>query len=415
VPVYAYKGVTPTGKAIRGQVNAESARAARTKMRQDGIFLTEINESGQAAAAIADQPAESALQRLRTSLNLHRRIPAMERAVATRQLSTLVGAGIPLVESLGAVVEQLDHAHLKSVMSTVREKVNEGSSLADALEATGQFDTLYVSMIRAGEAGGALDQVLARIADYLEEQVRLANKVGGILVYPIFMLLFTTLVVVALVTVVLPRITGLLAELDQELPFYTRWIIGISTFTRSWWWAMILGAVAAGLSFRAVIRTERGGWVYDRAKLRLPVLGRINRVIAIARISRTLSTLLSGGVGIIHSLDIARHVAGSRVMANVIDTARTGILEGATLSTPLRASGEFPAMVTTMIEVGERSGELEVMLGRVAQTYDEQVETAITRLTALLEPLLILVMVGIVLVIILATLLPLLQVTQSIM
>jgi general secretion pathway protein F len=413
VPVYAYRGVTAAGKATRGQLNAETVRAARAKMRQDGIFLTEINETRQAAAATSERSDEAISWHRRLNVSLGRRVPAMERAIATRQLSTLVGAGIPLVESLGALVEQIDHAYLKSVMSTVREKVNEGASLADALDGTGHFDTLYVSMIRAGEASGALGQVLARIADYLEDQVRLANKVLSILVYPIFMLIFTTLVVAVLVTVVLPQITGLLLSMSQELPFYTRWIIGLSEFTRSWWWAMALGVIAAYLGFRAIVRTERGGWIYDRALLRLPVLGRVNRVISIARFSRTLSTLLSAGVGIIQSLDIARHVAGNRSIAAVIDTARSGILEGATLGAPLRASGEFPAMVTTMIEVGERSGELEAMLAKVAETYEEQVETAVTRLTALLEPLLILVMVGIVFVIILATLMPLIQITTT--
>lgn len=413
MPVYAYRGVTTAGRATRGQLTAESARAARAKMRLDGIFLTEISETGQAVAAATELPDDETGWRRHWNLSLGRRIPAMERAIATRQLSTLVGSGIPLVESLGALVDQIDHAYLQSIMSTVRDKVNEGASLADALEGTGQFDTLYVSMIRAGEASGALDQVLARIADYLEDQVRLANKVGSILVYPIFMLIFTTIVVAALVTVVLPQITGLLEAMNQELPFYTRWIIGLSEFTRSWWWAVALGAAAAFLGFRAIIRTERGGWIYDRALLRLPVLGRVTRVISIARFSRTLSTLLTAGVGIIQSLEIARHVAGNRSIAAVIETARAGILEGATLAAPLRASGEFPAMVTTMIEVGERSGELEAMLAKVARTYDEQVETAITRLTALLEPMLILVMVGIVFVIILATLMPLIQLTTT--
>lgn len=413
MPVYAYKGVTAAGKAARGQLTAENLRAARAKMRQDGIFLTEISEAGRAAAAAPELRDGASGWRQRINIGVHRRIPAMERAVATRQLSTLVGSGVPLVDSLGALVSQIDHAHLKSVMSGVRDRVNEGGSLADALQTTGHFDTLYVSMVRAGEASGALDQVLARIADYAEDQVRLANKVGSILVYPIFMLIFTTVVVAALVTVVLPQITGLLHAMNQELPFYTRWIIALSEFTRSWWWAVALALFAASLSLRAVVRTERGGWVYDRTLLRLPVLGRLTRVISIARFSRTLSTLLSAGVGIIHSLDIARHVTGNRTIADVVETARAGILEGATLAAPLRQSGEFPAMVTTMIEVGERSGELEAMLAKVAQTYEEQVETTVTRLTALLEPLLILVMVGIVFVIILSTLMPLIQITTT--
>lgn len=408
MPVYAYKGVTTAGKATRGSITAESAKAARTRMRRDGIFLTDLSEGNEATVARAT--GESAL---RIDLSFVRRIPAMERSIATRQLATLVAAGVPLVEALGALVQQSEHPRLRAVMSEVRDRVNEGSSMADALHNTGQFDTLYVSMIRAGEAGGALELVLQRIADYLEDQIRLTSKVTSIMVYPAVMLLFALLVVAALVTVVLPQITSLLQSLDQPLPFYTVWIIDGSEFLRSYWWAIGIGAILGGFAWRAMLKTERGRASHDRAMLRIPVLGNVTRQVAISRITRTLATLLSGGVGIVQALGIARHVANNSVMADVIDAARTSILEGASLAAPLRSSGEFPAMVTTMIEVGEQSGELPAMLAKVAQTYDEQVEAAVTRLTALLEPLLILLMVGIVLVIILATLMPLLQITSA--
>lgn len=411
MPIYAYKGVTAAGKAARGQLTAESPRAARQKMRKDGIFLTEIAEAGSGGGAPIDE--DDASSRFRIDFSFTRRIPALERAIATRQLATLVGAGIPLVEALTALVQQLEHAYLKTVMGEVRERVNEGASLADALEDTGEFDNLYVSMIRAGEATGGLAGVLIRIADYLEETVRMRNKVSSILVYPVFMLVFTLIVVATLVTVVLPQITSLLSTLDQELPFYTRWIMNASEFTRSWWWAMALGLLSLYMGFRAIIATEGGRAGWDRLTLRLPVIGRITRIVAIARFTRTLATLLSSGVGIVQALDISRNVANNTVIARVIESARRQILEGAPLAVPLRNSGEFPPLVTTMVEVGERSGELEPMLDKVATTYDEQVETTVSSLTALLEPLLILVMVGIVLVIIMATLMPLLQITNS--
>ena len=409
MPIYAYRGMTAAGKAMRGSVTAENLRVARAHMRRDGIILTEINET---QPSFSGGTAASGGARL--SLTLFQRIPGMELALATRQLATLVGAGIPLVDALGALVEQVEHARLKQVLGEVRAQVNEGAALADAMAQSQQFDTLYVSMIRAGEAGGALELVLARIADYLEDQVRLQNKVSSILIYPAVMLLFAMLVVVALVTVVLPQITGLLLSLDQPLPFYTRWIIASSTFARSWWWAIGLAMVAGFILVRALVRTERGGVVYDRLRLQLPVIGRITRLIAIARFTRTLSTLLTGGVPIVGALDIARHVTNNRVIGAAIESARVSIIEGASVAAPLRASGEFPPLVTHMIEVGEQSGELESMLAKVAETYDEQVETTVSRLTALLEPLLILLMVGIVLVIILATLMPLLQITSSI-
>lgn len=414
MPVYAYKGVTSAGKNTRGQVSAENLRTARLKMRESGIFLTELGEtSAQAAAAPSSGEPEAGGFSLQMPISFGRRIPALERAVATRQLATLTGAGIPLVEALGALVEQIEHSYLKAVMAQIRDRVNEGASLADSLHDTGEFDTLFVSMIRAGEAGGSLEPVLLRLSDYLEEQVRLAGKLGAILMYPAFMLVFTALVVVALVTFVLPQITGLLESLDQDLPFYTRWVIDGSAFARQWWWALLGLMATAAISFRAALKTEGGRALYDRVALRLPLIGRIVRVVAIARFSRTLATLLTAGVGIVQSLDIARFVANNKVLADAIDGARTAILEGATLAVPLRASGQFPPMVTTMIEVGERSGELEAMLDKVADTYEEQVESTVAKLTSLIEPMLILVMVGIVLVIILATLMPLLQITNT--
>jgi general secretion pathway protein F len=407
VPVYAYKGVTAAGKNTKGHLDAESSRTARAKLRRDGIFVTEFNEQrGQASVA-----ATSGGRRF--TLPVFNRISPLDLALLTRQASTLIGAGIPLVEGLGALTEQVENPRLKSVLGEVRDRVNQGSSLADALAQSKAFPDLYVSMVRAGEAGGALETVLERLADYLESQVRLRNKVSSILIYPIVMFLFAMLVVGALVTVVLPQITELLESLNQPLPFYTRWIIGISRFVRSWWWALLIGGVGGVVGLRAAIRTPRGRDVWDRLVLQLPVVGRAVRLIAISRFTRTLATLLSGGLPIVRALDTAKHVANNTVLGRAIDAARESITEGASVAKPLRASGEFPPVVTHMIEVGERSGELEAMLAKVADTYDEQVETLVTRLTALLEPLLILMMVGIVVVIILATLVPLLNITSS--
>jgi general secretion pathway protein F len=340
-------------------------------------------------------------------------VSALDLALVTRQAATLIGAGIPLVEGLGALTEQVENPRLKSVLGQVRDRVNEGASLADALGHSGVFPDLYVSMVRAGEAGGALEKVLERLADYLESQVRLRNKVGSILIYPFVMLGFAMLVVGVLVTVVLPQISELLLSLDQPLPFYTRWIIALSELARGFWWAIGLGAAAAFFGFRSLVRTRRGRDAWDRLRLRLPLVGRVVRLVAISRFTRTLATLLSGGLPITRALDASRDVADNTVLGRAIERARESITEGQSVAQPLRASGEFPPLVTHMIEVGERSGELEAMLAKVADTYDEQVETTITRLTALLEPLLILVMVGIVIVIILATLVPLLNVTSS--
>jgi len=413
LPVFAYKGVTQGGRATRGFVDAESARAARAKLKRDGVFLTELAESAAPASAATATSAAQARTGPSFSLARLRRISPLDLALATRQLSTLIGAGVPLVQALSALTEQVENSRLKGVIARVRDRVNEGSTLADAMAQAGPFEDLYIGMVRAGEAGGALEQVLDRLADYLESQVRLRNKVTSILIYPAVMLGFAILVVAVLVTVVLPQITELLASLNRPLPWFTKAIISSSHFARDWWWAIALVVAALVAGFRALARTETGRARLDALKLRLPVVGRTVRLVAISRFTRTLSTLLSGGIPIVRALDISKHVANNVVLGQAIDAARDSVTEGQSLASPLRASGEFPPVVVHMVEVGERSGELEAMLEKVAQTYEEQVETSVSRLTALLEPMLILLMVGIVIIIIAATLVPLLDVTSS--
>ena len=406
MPVFQYKGMTSEGKSIAALIDAENARAARARLRRDGIYPTELSEAAGREIKISRSSGRIQMPALR-------RISNMDMALATRQLSTLVGSGIPLVEALSALTDQIENTRLKSVIGKVRERVNEGAALADAMQQTGSFSDLYISMVRAGEAGGALEKVLERLADYLESQVRLRNKVSSIVIYPAVMFCFALVVIGVLVTVVLPQITTLLQDLNQELPPLTRLVIGMSTFLQNYWWMLILSAIALFILFRAIVRTENGRETFDRFKLRLPVFGRMIRMLAISRFSRTLSTLLDGGIPIVRSLEIAKHVVNNVVLGGAIDRAQASITEGAPIAAPLRASGYFPPMVTYMIDVGERSGKLEEMLNKVSEIYEEQVETTVTRMTALLEPFLILLMVGVVIFIIGSTLLPMLQLTSS--
>lgn len=414
MPVYAYKGVNQAGRSAKGTISAESPRAARAQMRGQGVFLTEIAESTAGAAAVETKKDKEGGAAFNLHFQLPSRIPPLERAMATRQLATLVAAGVPLVEALTALVQQTEHKTLAGVLAQVRDKVNEGSSLADALVSTGRFDNLYVSMVRAGEASGALEAVLARIADYLEDQVRLNGRVLSILTYPLFMLLFAAVVVGVMVTMVLPQITEMLLAQGLDLPWYTEAVIGGSDLLRGYWWLLILLGIGLALLYRAVGRTARGRDALDRFWLGFPVVGRVIRFLAIARLTRTLGSLLASSVNIVQALSIARHVANNSVFESAADAARESIMEGAALATPLKASGQFPPLVTTMVEVGERSGDLEGMLIKVADTYEEQVETSVTRLTSLLEPVLILLMVGIVGIIIMAVLMPMLQMTENI-
>ncbi len=405
MPVFTYRGMSSGGKSLRGFVDAESSAAARSKLRRDGVFLTELalGEGGAAETAAAREKDP----------RFTRSVSGTDLAIATRQLATLIGAAVPLVESLSALSEQVENARLKAAFGGVRDRVNEGASLGDALAAAGPFSDLYVNLVRAGEASGALDIVLGRLADYLENQVRTKNKVLGIVLYPVIVLGVALAVAIALVTFVLPKIATLLEDLGTELPLITRVIIGASDFLISWWWLLLLLVAAGVVTFRSIARTERGRFAIDGFKLRAPFFGRLVRTVAIARWARTLATLLAGGIPIVRALETAGRVAGNVVIAEAVDRARESITGGATISAPLRASGQFPPLVTHMVAVGERSGELESMLAKVADTYDEQVETAVTRFTAILQPVLILFMVGIVAVIILAVLLPLMDLTNS--
>lgn len=411
MPVYSYKGVTEGGRATKGFVDADTDRTARQKLRRDGVFLTELVESSASARPTRNAPRTSTAS---TRGALFSRVSGTDLALATRQLATLLGAGIPLVESLSALTEQIENARLKSVIGIVRDRVNEGASLADAMASAGPFNNLYVSMVRAGETGGALETVLDRLADYLEGQVRTANKVISILLYPAVMMMVAVGVVIVLVTIVLPQITQLLESLDRELPIYTRIVIDLSDFLRSWWWALGIGGVGAVMGLRAYIATERGRYRWDGFLLKIPLVGKIVRQLAISRFTRTLATLLAGGIPIVRSLDISRHVAANAVIGEAVENARTSITGGASIAGPLKASGQFPPLVTHMVDVGERSGDLAGMLSKVADTYEEQVENTVTRITALLEPFLILVMVGVVMVIMLSTIMPLLDLTSSI-
>lgn len=406
MPVFAYKGVTAGNRATRGMVDAENARSASNKLRADGIFPTEIT-----AGRVRSQTSE-VLQRF--ELPQFRRVPDLDLALFSNQLATLIAAGVPLVESLGALTEQIENERLKSVVGRLRQSVNEGTALADAMGEHEQvFDVLYRSMVRAGESAGALELVLRRLGDYVERRLELRNKIRGAMTYPILMLLASMAVLAVLLVEVIPTIASLLQDMNQELPFLTRFVLGLSDFLRNW--GILLGIVIllGILTLNRLIHTERGRAVWDRSRLSLPVIGRTIRYISISRFSRTLATLLTGGVSIVQALDIARTVTGNTVIGAAISEAREAITQGASIAAPLRQSGHFPPMVTHMVSVGEASGELDAMLSKVADTYDELVENSLNRLTSLLGPVLLIIVAAVVLLVILSTLLPLMDLTNT--
>lgn len=402
MPVFAYKALDQSGKNVEGLKEADSPRTLRTVLRRDGLFLTEV---------IGEKQSKAASPEVNVRRWVGGRVKADDVAVATRQLAVLVNAGIPLVEALTALVEQVEHERLKRVLSAVKQRVNEGSSLAEALaQHPKAFTSLYVNMIRAGESSGALDIVLFRLADFTESQARLKAKVLGTLTYPAAMMIIGAVIMGILFTVVIPKITKVFEDTKVVLPWTTRLLIGFSTFVHDWWWALGLLVAAAVYAFVRWLKTPSGRARWDIWVLDAPIFGPLVRQVAVARFSRTLATLLKSGVPLLTAMDIVRNIVGNTRLAAVIEEARESIKEGESIAAPLKRSGEFPPLVYHMIAIGEKSGELEEMLGNVANAYDSQVETKIAALTSLLEPVMIVVMGVAVAFIVFSILMPILQI-----
>jgi general secretion pathway protein F len=404
VPVFEYKALDQSGRSIEGLKEADSPKSLRSVLRRDGVYLTEVLGQREAAAAAR---REVSVRRLR------RRISADDVAITTRQLAVLVGAGVPLVEALGALVDQVDHERMKRVVSDVRQRVNEGASLADAMASHPKaFSTLYVNMIRAGESSGALEIVLVRLADFTESQARLRSKVLGTLTYPAAMLLIGAVIMAILFSVVIPKVVKIFDDTKVVLPWTTRGLIAFTSFVHDFWWvlALLVGAGVWGmLRWRG---TEAGRAAWDRWVLGVPIFGTLIRQIALARFSRTLSTLLKSGVPLLTALDIVKNVVGNVRLATVIEEARTAIQEGESIAAPLRRSGEFPPLVYHMVAIGERSGALEEMLTNVANAYESQVDTKVGALTSLLEPIMIVGMGVVVAFIVFSILMPILEINN---
>jgi general secretion pathway protein F len=406
MPIYAYTGLTAQGRAVTGVIDADSPKGARLLLRRTGIFPTALSEE-RATPTTSPVSPESGVTRL------FERVPARELALFTRQLATLTKAGLPLIEGLNTLIEQMEHAALQRVLSHVRQQVREGRALADALQAHPRvFSSIYVNMVRAGEESGTLDTVLARLADYSEDQARLLRTVQSALTYPLLMVAVASAILLFLLAYVVPQVTRIFSETGQKLPVATRLLIGLSSTLADYWWLFLVTGASGMLIGARLLRTATGREWYDRSLLRLPWVGRLLQRLSVARVARTLGTLLASGVPLLSALGIVSHLVSNTLLRRALEEARASVQEGESLATPLKRCGLFPAMFIQMIIVGERSGELEELLSRAAEAYDEEVATALARLTSLLEPLTILVMGGVVLFIVLAILLPIFELNQ---
>jgi len=408
MPVYEYKAFDIRGKSLKGIINADSLSAARQRLRESNIFPADLKEtSAEEKNRVTTGKSVSAL---------FKRVSLQEVSIMTRQLSTLLGAGLPLVSSLEALIAQATNPKLKKTLAQIKEEVNEGSSFAGSISHyPAIFSPFYINMVRAGEASGTLDIVLERLADFNESQQALRGKIKAALAYPIFMFLIGSFVLFFLTTFIVPKITGIFSEMHQTLPGITIFLISISGFLKSFWPVIVFIFIVSFIGVRHMFsKTVKGQYLRDKIKLKIPLFGPLTHKMAVARFSRTLGTLLDSGVPMLTALSIVGNVVNNRLIADSIAEASRDVEEGQSLSVTLTRSRLFPPIVSQMISAGEQSGTLEKMLYKVSDSLENEVESNITMMTSMLEPVMILVMGLLVGFIVISILLPIFEMNQLI-
>ncbi|MCI5164584.1 MAG: type II secretion system protein GspF [Candidatus Electrothrix sp. GM3_4] len=411
MPVYEYTALNAQGKKQKGVLDADSMSAARQKIRKDGSYPVEIKE----AVPRGRKQRKEADNKNVLSLQFGARIKQQEIHVATRQLATLLGAGIPLVPALSGLVEQTTNKSLQTKITQIKESVNEGNSLTESLaEHPRLFSKIYVNMVHAGEASGSLDVVLERLAEVGERQQAMRSRIAAALIYPIFMAVVGIGVLFLLITFIVPSITKVFTDRDQALPLPTTMLINLSDFLQSYWIIIIILIVGLIIGIRFFIQQPKGQRLWDTLKLSFPVLRDLNIKIAAATLGRTMSSLLQSGVPLIISLAIVKNILNNVVLADVMDLATEELEKGKSLSSVLRGNKYFTPMLVQMIAVGEQSGSLEKMLEKAADSYEKEVETTVLAMTSMIEPIMILVMGLAVSFIVISILLPIFEMNQLI-
>ena len=403
MPIFEYKGLNKNGSNVRGTVDADNLRSAKTKLKKDGIFVTDLKDKGRTAKKARDKRS-----------NTTRSVSVHELSMMTRQLATLLKANIPLVDSLAAVAEQIENPFLSEVVADMKNAVNEGGSFYKALSKYPKiFDNIYVSMCEAGEMSGTLDTILIRLAEFKESQTELNAKVRSALMYPILMMGFTMVLLGVLFTYVIPKIVAVFESYPElKLPWYSLAVIDMSGFLVNYWHVLIGSCVIGWFLFKNWKSTPIGRAKWDAIYLQIPKVGKLGRIVAVSRFTRTLSTLLNGGVPMLTAMGIVRNVVDNEVIARAIDIGRDNISEGESIAGPLKKSGQFPPIVIHMFNIGEKTGELENMLLQVSNAYDFQVKTEIDGLTSLLGPVMIVVMGCVIGIIVFAIMIPMFELSN---
>ena len=424
-----------SGQEVRGTIEAADRASAIASIRAQQYFPTAIGEvKGEAPAAAAPVPAKGKKGApapakksgmLNKSINLNIKLPKFLRGKVktkdlttfTRQLATLVNAGLPLMRCIEVLKRQNSVPALTDALNGISEAIAGGATFSDALTAYPKiFDNLYVNMVKAGEAGGVLEVVLARLAEFAEKSDKIKNKVKGAMIYPTVVLFAAVGITGFLLTYVIPKFQQVFVDLlgDAEMPALTQFVINLSEWVKEYWYIVLAGFAAAWVIKKVIGKTPAGAYLYDTISIKAPITGTLVKRTAISRVTRTLGTLLASGVPILQALVIVRDTTGNRVVSRALQNVHDSVKEGESMSEPLAQSGVFPPMVVSMVEVGEETGALSDMLTRIANTYDDEVDNAVAGLTAAIEPALIIVLALVVGTIIVAMFMPMIKIISSV-
>lgn len=436
MPKYRFTAVDAKGKEISGSVDADSENAAISLIREKGLLPTQVT------AAISKAPARTAASsgapkkapkaaKSKPSSGKGKgkgskdvvlfgggKVKQQDLELFTRQLSTLVNAGLPLMRSLQVLARQEKNPAMKQVMVDMGDSISSGSTFAEALVAHPKvFDRLFVNMVKAGEVGGVLDKVLYSLSSFMEKMRKIRGKVRSAMVYPLVVLFMATVILFFLMLSIVPKFQEIFTDILGEgakLPALTRGVMAVSNFMQDFWWVMIIGVFLLVAGIIGYGRTESGRYNLDNLKIRNPLFGVLVLKTSIARFSRTLGTLMEAGVPILQALTIVGDTSGNQVIARGVRTIHDAVKEGENVAPPMESTGLFPAMVVSMVEVGEETGDLPMMLGKIADNYEEEVDNAVAALTSIIEPIMIVFLAVIVGSIVLAVFLPMLELMKGI-
>ena len=419
MPTFRYVAMDASGSEVQGSVDAENQSRAISTIRARGLFPTRVTQTGggQEAAAAGGARTAAPGKGLSMQIKMPRlfggRVKAKQLMVFTRQLATLVDAGLPLLRGLRILLKQEKQPALREALGGMGEAVEGGGTFSEALAGYPKiFDRLYISMVRAGEAGGVLEVVLDRLAEFMEKAEKVKNKIKSAMIYPVVVLVAAMGILVFLLTTVIPKFEAIFNDLleGRALPALTQFVIGLSTLIKERGLLVLAVIAAIVIASKSFAKTNAGRYFFDRVKLRLPLFGSLFTKAAVARLTRTLGTLMSSGVPVLQALNIVRETSGNEVIARAIQKVHDSVKEGDNMAAPLEASSIFPGMVVSMVDVGEETGALPEMLVKVADNYDDEVDTAVEGLTSVIEPILIILLAVIIGVIVIAMFVPLISI-----